>query len=93
MKVSDAKSFCKDVWNRFWDSASDEMKAAIMAGIPLDWKVTSGPGGTHLTATTKWPCALVEEGGKQVLYYKVEERNDDKTHRAGPGPQRSGRQG
>ena len=55
------------------DSASEPMQAAIAAGIPLDFtSEKTHDGGLRITATTKYPCALVDVGGRKILYYRPE---------------------
>lgn len=54
-------------YRRLLGGASDTMKAAIASGIPLEFtsERTEG-GGIRITATTKYPCALVGD----TLYYR-----------------------
>lgn len=57
-------------YKRLIDTAPDAMKAAIAAGIPLEFTSERiEGGGIRITATTKYPCALV---GDTLYYRKVE---------------------
>lgn len=55
---------------RLLDGAPEDMKPYIAAGLPLDLSSEqTEQGGMRLTATTRYPCALVGD----TLYFKAEE--------------------
>ena len=53
-------------YRRLIEDAPPAMKAAIAAGIPLEFSSEKTETGIRITATTKYPCALVGD----TLYYR-----------------------
>lgn len=63
------RDLMSESYMRLFRGASDTMKAAMCAGLPLEFTSERVDGGVTITATTKYPCALVGD----TLYYKKTE--------------------
>ena len=66
---SESSSTMHEWYRRLLDGSSNEMRAAMAAGIPLEFSSEPTPGGVRITATTKYPCALV---GNTLFFRKTD---------------------
>ncbi len=57
-----------DMARRFWEGASDDMKACLVAGCAIEFGSESTPAGLRMMARTKNKVGIVRDRGRVTVF-------------------------
>jgi hypothetical protein len=64
-----SRTFLSDQYVNFYKAAPESMQAYLSLGLPVEYSYEKTDDGYRITGTTRYRCALVDNGRDRVLYY------------------------